>query len=71
MADLESVKRFIKLVCLYFDEEEAFPSDHPYLPHLEAFRKNEFEVFIWEEFQRREASEPLQGTVLSQPHDRI
>ena len=71
MANLESAKRFVKLVCLYIDGEKAFPPDHPDLPHLEAFRKNEFEVFIWEEFQRREATEPLQGTVLSQAQDRI
>ena len=67
MDDLESAKRFVKLVCLYTDREKAFPPDHPDLPHLEAFRKKEFAVFIWEEFQRQEATKLLQGTVPSQP----
>jgi hypothetical protein len=67
----ESAKRFVKLAYLYIDGEKAFPPNHPDLPHLKAFRKDEFEVFIWEEFQRHEATEPLQGTVLSQAQDRI
>jgi hypothetical protein len=71
MDELESAKRFVKLVCMYTDREKAFPPDHPDLPHLEAFRKNEFEVFIWGEFQRHEATKLLQGTVLSQPQHKI
>lgn len=71
MDDLESAKGLVKLVCLYTDGQKAFPPDHPDLPHLEAFRKNEFEVFMWEEFQRHEATELLQGTVLSQPQHKI
>ena len=67
MDDLESARRFVKLVCLYTDKEKAFPPSHPDLPYLEAFCKKEFEVFIWEEFQRQEATKLLQGTVPSQP----
>ncbi len=71
MDDLESAKRFVKLVCLYTDREKAFPPDHPDFPNLQAFRKKEFAVFIWEEFQRQEATKLPQGTVPLQPHDKI
>jgi len=71
MDDLDSAKRFTKLLCLYTDGEKAFPPDHPDLPQLEAFHKKEFGDFIWEEFQRHEATKLLQGTVLSQPQHKI
>jgi hypothetical protein len=71
MDDLESAKRFRNLVCLYTDGGMAFPPDHPNLPHLKAFSKKVFGDFIWEEFQRHEATELLQGTVLSQPQHKI
>ena len=69
--DVETAKRLVNLVYLYIDREKGFPPDHPDFPHLQAFRKKEFEVFIWEEFQAQEATKLPQGTVPSQPHDKI